>query len=91
MDPVCMKNNLKIKKTKISWTVCGVPNVCLYTRYPIVARALGLAFRPSASRKQRYLAYKSCAEYAWTVHIPCSVCVSTARYKYQLVLIIYLG
>ena len=35
----------------------------LYTRYPIVARALGLAaalaFRPSASREQRYLAYKS--------------------------------
>ena len=31
----------------------------LYTRYPIVARALGLAaFRPSASREQRYLAYK---------------------------------
>ena len=32
---------------------------CLYTRYPIVARALGLAaaFRPSASREQRYLAY----------------------------------
>ena len=29
----------------------------LYTRYPIVARALGLAFRPSASREQRYLAY----------------------------------
>ena len=30
----------------------------LYTRYPIVARALGLAARPSASREQRYLAYK---------------------------------
>ena len=31
----------------------------LYTRYHIVARALGLAaFRPSASREQRYLAYK---------------------------------
>ena len=30
----------------------------LYTRYPIVARALGLAAaRPSASREQRYLAY----------------------------------
>ena len=29
----------------------------LYTRYPIVARALGLAFKPSASREQRYLAY----------------------------------
>ena len=37
------------------------PGACqLYTRYPIVARALGLAaaFRPSASREQRYLAYK---------------------------------
>ena len=35
-------------------------NTTLYTRYPIVARALGLAaaFRPSASREQRYLAYK---------------------------------
>ena len=32
----------------------------LYARYPIVSRALGLAaFRPSASREQRYLAYKS--------------------------------
>ena len=33
----------------------------MYTRYPIVARALGLAaaFRPSASREQRYLAYKA--------------------------------
>ena len=37
----------------------------LYTRYPIVARALGLAaFRPSASREQRYLAYKSSC--SWT-------------------------
>ena len=32
--------------------------VFLYTIYPIVARALGLAaFRPSASREQSYLAY----------------------------------
>ena len=31
----------------------------LYTRYPIVARALGLAAASaSASREQRYLAYK---------------------------------
>ena len=32
----------------------------LYTRYPIVAPALGLAaaFRSNASREQRYLAYK---------------------------------
>ena len=37
----------------------------LYTRYPIVARALGLAaaFRPSASCEQRYLAYKSFTTY----------------------------
>ena len=35
---------------------------CLYTRYPIVARRAWptgcSAFRPSASREQRYLAYK---------------------------------
>ena len=35
----------------------------LYTIYPIVARALGLAFRPSASREQRYLAYKTAREH----------------------------
>ena len=30
----------------------------LHTRYPIVARTLGRVLRPSASREQRYLAYK---------------------------------
>ena len=41
----------------------GALGLCLYTRYPIVAHALGLeaAFRPSASREQRYLAYKAYA------------------------------
>ena len=36
----------------------GLNPPLLHTRYPIVALALGLAaFRPSASREQRYLAY----------------------------------
>ena len=33
-------------------------DVELYTIYPIVARRAWPAFRPSASREQRYLAYK---------------------------------
>ena len=37
----------------------------LYTRYPIVARRAWPAFRPSASRDQRYLAYKSSTYTAW--------------------------
>ena len=41
------------------------PSYELYTRYPIVARRAWPAFRPSALREQRYLAYKamSCARY----------------------------
>ena len=35
----------------------------LYTRYPIVARRAWPAFRPSASREQRYLAYKGSTVY----------------------------
>ena len=38
---------------------CIQDTILLYTRYPIVARrAWPAGFRPSASRKQRYLAYK---------------------------------
>ena len=46
--------------------------IVLYTRYPIVARALGLAaFRPSASREQRYLAYNLSSRAA--LGLPCFV------------------
>ena len=44
----------------IQYTLSSHAALGLYTRYPIVTRALGLAaFRPSASREQRYLAYNA--------------------------------
>ena len=41
----------------------------LYTRYSIVARRAWPAFRPSASREQRYLAYKDYNVYMHSIHI----------------------
>ena len=42
-----------------TWPQSYSHDYCLYTRYPIVARRAWPTFRPSASREQRYLAYKT--------------------------------
>ena len=59
---------------------------CLYTRYPIVARRARPAFRPSASREQRYLAYKADAGYFVRV-----VCIPGKFSKVILIDIVYLS
>ena len=57
--------NKKLSSMSVILYIAFLAPFLLYTRYPIVARALGLAaaFRPSASREQRYLAYNHfCSE-----------------------------
>ena len=67
--PLMSFNNLISGIFGIFFPIFMDKNVHLYTRYPIVARALGLAaFRPSASREQRYLAYKMYTCFANFVH-----------------------